>query len=79
MPRVYLSENDRLNDRLVAWVYGEMKCRKIPQRKMAEEMGITQAAFSQKMKNRSFSFPDFLTLVRVLEPDAKELDRLLGR
>ena len=79
MPRVYLSDNDRLTERLVGWVYGEMKCRKIPQRVMADEMGISQAAFSQKLKNRCISFTDFLTIVRVLEPDTKELDRLLGR
>lgn len=79
MPRVYLSDNDRLTERLVSWTYGEMKCRKISQKTMASEMGISQAALSQKLKNRSISFADFLTIVRMLEPDAKELDRLLGR
>lgn len=79
MPRVHLNENDRLSDRLVSWTYGEMKCRKISQRTMADEMGITQAALSQKLKNRSITFKDFLVIVRMLEPDAKELDRLLGR
>ena len=79
MPRVYLSENERLSERLSAWVYGQMKVKKIPQRIMAEEMEISQPALAQKLKNRSFSFTDFLTIVRVLKPDAKELDRLLGR
>jgi len=79
MPRVYLSENDRLSERLVSWLYGEMKAQGIPQRIMAEEMQISQPAFAKKLKNRSFTFTDFLTIVRVLKPDAKELDRLLGR
>lgn len=79
MPRVYLSENERLTERLVAWVYGQMKVKKIPQRIMAEEMEISQPALAQKLKNRSFTYSDFLTFVRVLEPDTKELDRLLGR
>lgn len=79
MPRVYLSENDRLCERLVSWIYGEMKCQHIPQRIMAEELDITQSAFAQKLKNRKFTYTDFLTIVRVLKPDAKELDRLLGR
>jgi hypothetical protein len=56
-----------------------MKVKKIPQRIMAEEMEISQPALAQKLKNRSFTYSDFLTFVRVLEPDTKELDRLLGR
>jgi len=79
MPRVYLSENERLSERLSAWVYGQMKVKKIPQRIMAEEMEISQPALAQKLKNRSFTYSDFLTFVRVLEPDDKELSRLLGR
>lgn len=79
MPRVYLSENEKLSERLSAWVYGQMKVKKIPQRIMAEEMEISQPALAQKLKNRSFTYSDFLTFVRVLEPDTKELDRLLGR
>lgn len=79
MPRVYLSENERLTERLVAWVYGQMKVKKIPQRIMAEEMEISQPALAQKLKNRSFTYSDFLTFVRVLEPDTKDLERLLGR
>lgn len=79
MPKVYLSENERLCDRLAAWVYGQLKIRRIPQRIMAAELGISQSAFAQKLKNRSFSFVDFLVIVRVLNPDASDLDRLLGR
>ena len=79
MPKVYMSEQDRLYAKLISWIYGEMKVRGITQRAMAYEMGISQAALSQKLKNRSISFADFLTIVRVLEPDTKELDRLLGR
>lgn len=79
MPRVYLSENQRLSERLSAWVYGQMKVKKIPQRIMAEELEISQPAFAQKLKNRSFSYTDFLTFVRVLEPDTADIERLLGR
>lgn len=79
MPKVFLSENQRLSDGLVAWVYGQLKVRKITQKAMADELEISQSAFAQKLKNRSFSFTDFVTIVRVLQPDAKDLDRLLGR
>lgn len=79
MPKVYLSENDRLSERLASWVYGEMKCRGISQVEMAKEMQISQQALSMKLKIHSFTFADLLTFIRVLEPDERELDRLLGR
>lgn len=79
MPRVYLSENDRLCARLASWVYGEIKIQGISQSAMAAEMGISQPAFHKKLKTHSFSFTDFLTIVRMLDPDEKEIERLLGR
>jgi len=79
MPKVFLSENKRLTEKFVAWVYGEMKVRKISQRQMAAELDISQQALSVKLKTKSLSFEDFLTIIRVLEPDERELDRLIGR
>lgn len=79
MPRVYISENDRLCAALARWVYGELKCQGIPQRVLADEMNISQQALSAKLRNRSFSFTDLLAIIRVLQPDDKELARLLGR
>ena len=79
MPKVYLSENERLSAQLSSWVYGEMKVRGVSQKKMADEMGICQQALSRKLKSHSISFTDLLTFVRVLEPDDREIARLLGR
>ena len=79
MPKVYISENDRLLERFVSWVYGQMKVKRIPQRVIAEEMEISQPAFAQKLKNRSFTFKDFIVIIRVLDPDSEELNRLVGR
>ncbi len=79
MPRVYLSENERLCARLSSWIYGEIKIRGISQKVMATELGISQPAFYKKLKTHSFSYTDFLTIVRVLDPDESELIRLLGR
>jgi predicted XRE-type DNA-binding protein len=72
MPKVFITENDRLTERLVAWIYGQMKVKRIPQRQIAEELNISQPAFAQKLKNRSFSFTDFLTIVRIFEPDTED-------
>lgn len=79
MPRVYLSESERLSAKLASWVYGELKIRKIPQRVLADELQISQPALNQKLRSHNFSFADFTVLVRVLQPDLKELEHLLGR
>lgn len=79
MPKVFFSENQRLCNRLASWVYGEMKSQGIKQQEMAEAMGISQQAFSMKLKKHNFTFADFLVIVRVLNPDEKEITRLLGR
>ena len=77
MPRVYLNDNDRLSARLAKWVYGELKTRKMSQNTLANEMGISQQALSQKLSKQQFSFSDFLTFVSVFEPSSDELGWLV--
>ena len=79
MPKVYLSEKDRLNDRLASGVYGQMKLKRITQKKLAEQMDITQQGLNYKLKVRQFTFSDFITLVDVFEPEPKELAWLVGK
>lgn len=79
MPKVFLSEKDKLNNRLATWVYGQMKLRSITQSQLADELQITQQALSYKLKNRQFSFADFVTIVSVFVPDPSELAWLVGR
>lgn len=79
MPRVYLSENERLCDRLASWVYGKLKTNGLSQTDLAREMQISQQALSMKLRIHSFSFTDFLTFVRVFKPDEQELDWLVGK
>ena len=78
MPKAYLTEQDRLNARLTAWVYGQMKLNKVTQRDLAEELGVSQPAVSWKLNNHSYDFTDICCFVRVFKPDAQELNRLLG-
>lgn len=78
MPMVYLTLEDRLDSRLATYVYGELKVRRIPQEKLAREMGISQSALSQKLRKKKFSFNDFIRIVHFFNPDEKELDRLVG-
>ena len=78
MPRVYVSNNQRLCARLASWVYGEMKVKKIPQRVIADKRGVSQQAISDKLKNQRFDFEDFVCFVDLFQPDDSELRRLIG-
>ena len=70
MPKVYLTRQDKLNNKLVALIYGTMKIRHVTQTKMADELGISQQAFGKKLKNSQFTFADLTTVFRVLDmPD----------
>lgn len=78
MPRVYLSEEERLSAKLSSWIYGEMKIQGISQAQLARELGMSQQNISWKLKHRSFSFTDFANLVKALKPEPDEIMRLLG-
>lgn len=78
MPKVFLSEQDKLNDRLASWVYGELRIRKMTQQDLADERGVSRQAIGKKLKNRSFDYEDLCCFVRVFQPDGKEVMRLLG-
>ena len=79
MPRVYLSEKDRISDRFTTWVYGQMKSNHVTQKQLADELQISQQALSYKLKNRQFSFTDFVTIVKIFVTDLNELAWLVGR
>ena len=79
MPKVYLNEKDKLIERFVSWVYGQMRTKQITQRKLADELQVTQPALSYKLKNHQFSYSDFVTIVKVFDPDPGELAWLVGR
>lgn len=70
MPRVYITKQQKLNNRLVTLIYGTMKVKGFTQTQMADELGISQQAFGKKLKNSQFTFADLTTVFRVLDmPD----------
>lgn len=78
MPRVYLTEEERLCEKLSRWIYGELKTQRMSQRQLASEMNMSQQLLSYKLKNRSFTFADFTKAVKALEPDVGEVMSLIG-
>lgn len=79
MPRVYLSEQDRICHRMVTWVRGEKSNQEITDEDLAEEYGISRSAWSRKFRLESLSFKDFVFLVQKFNPDDETLRYITGR
>ena len=62
MPKVYLTKQDEMSERLVMMIYGAMKVQNVTQTDMADELMISQPAFRQKLKTKHFSFTDLITI-----------------
>ncbi len=78
MPKVYLTEKDRLCSRLAKWVYGEMRVRRISQQTLSKKMGIAQQSLSRKLKEERFSYDDFAFFVKEFRPTDGELREIIG-
>ena len=78
MPKVYLSEKDRLCARLSTWIYGQLRANKQPQRVLSDKLDISPQALSKKLRKSSFSYRDFLTAVELFKPNGEELEWLTG-
>lgn len=80
MPRVYLTKQDQLNNRLISMIYGTMKVKRYTQSFMADRLGITQQAFGKKLKNAQFTFSDLTQVFEILElPDEDILNVMRKR
>ena len=77
MPKVYLTENDRVRQKLARWVYGEMKVRRITLTSLAKKRGISHQALSKKLRTASFDYLDFIFFVKEFGPDDKELRQII--
>lgn len=78
MPRTFLTKQQKLNNELVAYIFGEMKVRRITQQSIADVLGITQPAFSYKLKRGIFSYQDLTEIFGILQPDGEKLQKLMG-
>ena len=80
MPKVYLTKQDKLKDRLVTLIYGTMKIKNITQKRMANRLGISQPAFGKKLKHKQFTHTDLVEIFDELEfPDDQILSVLRDR
>ena len=73
MPKIYLTKQQQLNNRLVTLIYGKMKVKRFTQRYMAERLGISQPAFARKLKNCQFTYADLTTILETLDMQDEEI------
>lgn len=79
MPKVYLREQDRLNNRMAKWVYGELSTRGMTQKEIADARNISPQAVSKKLKTESFDFEDLCVFYKLFKPDLETLAWLIGK
>lgn len=73
MPRVYLSDTDRLCANIGSWVKGHTSCKQ--RREIAEEIGKTPQTVWVKCRRNTFTYRDMVTIFDVLKtPDEDILD-----
>lgn len=78
MPKVHITKIDRQKDRIVAYVISELQVRGLRQQDLANYMGISQQALSNKLRRKSFSFENYVQIVNFFGADDYELRRLAG-
>ena len=77
MPKVTLDKTKKTESLIRAYVLGTMRANDISQSDMASELGITQQAFSRKIKNGSLTVADLLRIFERLQPDDSTLLKLM--
>lgn len=73
MPKVFITKQQLLNNRLITLIYGKMKVKGFTQRYMAERLGISQPAFARKLKNCQFTYADLTTIFETLDMQDEEI------
>lgn len=76
MPRVTINRKQYLKKDFCSWVAGKM-FHEHTQEELGDLLGITQQAFSYKLKNCTFSFDDIVTLLDFFKATDEERIRLL--
>lgn len=77
MPRVELSKKRYKVQDLAKYIVGEMYGQCITQEEMAAELGISQPAFSKKLKTCSFDYGDLLTVFNKLNTEESTIIKLM--
>ena len=78
MPKVYMSEKERVNARIRRTICGYMTERKIRQIDLADVWGITQQAAGYKLKTGSITLEELARANRILHIEPDDLVSMFG-
>ena len=78
MPKVYMSEKERVNARIRRTICGYMTERKIRQIDLADVWGITQQAAGYKLKTGSITLEELARANRILQIEPDDLVSMFG-
>ena len=67
MPRVTIKKKEYKVSDFSKWIVGKMYEKELTQADLAKMIGITQSAFSNRLKKSLFSYSDMLILFKELE------------
>ena len=74
MPKIYLTEADRLVSKELKLFHGELFAHGVRNKDIAGWLGCTEQNVSQLWKNNSFSYKQILLIKQKLEERKKEDD-----
>ena len=77
MPRVTIKRKDYKLTDFRRWLVGEIKVQGFRQSDVADWLGITQQAVSQKLKLGNFTLKELLIIFEKLKTDADQIGKLL--
>lgn len=75
MPRVYLSQTERQERKIIRTLSAAAKGK---QKALAERWGITQSAVSQRLSKGNVTLLDLWKARDVLDMDGEDLEELIG-
>ena len=79
MPKSYITIQEKMNNELAMLIYGSMKVNGISQRKLAAEMGISQPGVCDKLKRKSFTYEDLVTIFDVCGISDEQILRVMRK
>lgn len=77
MPRVLIKKYDYAVKDFCSWLKGEMSRNGMSQENMASVLGITQQAFSYKMRCGAFKLKELMKIFSFLGTDSDKIAELL--
>lgn len=77
MPKVTALKPEYMASNIGKTIEDWMNRREVKQSDLAEELGISQPAFSYKIKKNAFTYKDMILIIRFLDPPDMEILRVM--